>query len=61
MPRPTADPSTRADHGWCINCFRPFTREALRYWFGDPRDQVGPFCAHCDTVIKIHTRFRDRS
>ena len=47
---------TKKDNGWCINCFRPFSDNDVRHWFGAGPQEVGPFCATCDRTIKLHTR-----
>jgi hypothetical protein len=52
-----SDGFEKTDHGWCINCFRAFTADTPRYWFGSGAMRVGPFCEVCDRVIKVHTRF----
>jgi hypothetical protein len=41
----------------CINCQHAFAATEARCYFGAPDKQVGPLCATCDRIVKMHTRF----
>ncbi len=48
----------------CINCGRLFcspgrSLDDIRYIYGLPGNQVGPFCGRCDGLIKAHTRYKE--